>query len=360
MAGFSVEIREINIVPHENADSLEIAKIDGFQSIVRKGQFETGDQCVYIPEQAIVPQWVLERTGLKENRIRPIRLRGVLSQGICLPIDGYELMYEESHGVYGAYGTYSAYGYIDINGKRIYLEPDKDLSSELGITKYEPPIPIHMQGEVESYPLKSFNFDVENIKKYPSIFKEGDDVVVTEKLHGTFCVIWFENGEAFISSKGLASKGLYFKDNDRNKDNLYLRSTWGIVKKLIMNNCPDMIICGEIFGKGVQDLDYGCPVPDFRIFDIYRMDMTPMVWMSITIFARDMDINIVPVLYMGPYKEELKLLATGSTTLNSTHIREGIVIRSYNPYWCPELNGYSRLKVINDDYLTRKNGTELN
>ena len=74
---------------HPNADALEIAQIEDYMSLVQKGVYHTGDLVVYLPEASVVPQDVIEELGLEgrlagktKNRVKAIKLRGVLSQGL--------------------------------------------------------------------------------------------------------------------------------------------------------------------------------------------------------------------------------------------------------------------------------------
>jgi len=94
MATFEVKVYKLTIEEHPNADAIELAKVGDYRSIVGKGQFNTGDLGVYIPEGAIVPELIIERLGLvgklagkKKNRVKAIRLRKVLSQGLIYPVE---------------------------------------------------------------------------------------------------------------------------------------------------------------------------------------------------------------------------------------------------------------------------------
>lgn len=95
MAEFEVKVVKIDrIEDHPNADALELAVIGGYRAIVKLGEFEAGDLAVYIPEAAIVPDWLLKRMGLEgklagkdKNRVKAIKLRGILSQGLVLPLE---------------------------------------------------------------------------------------------------------------------------------------------------------------------------------------------------------------------------------------------------------------------------------
>lgn len=74
----------------------------------------------------------------------------------------------------------------------------QDVSNLLGITKWSPPIPTSMAGEVASLFGKTLKFDVENHQRYPHIFQEGEPVVATEKLHGCLhkdSLVMLPNGE---------------------------------------------------------------------------------------------------------------------------------------------------------------------
>jgi RNA ligase (TIGR02306 family) len=84
-----VRIRAIEAIP--GADAIELAVVGDYRSVVRKGQFQPGSVAVYLPESAIVPDALLEQLGLTgklagpdKNRVKAIKLRGCLSQGILL------------------------------------------------------------------------------------------------------------------------------------------------------------------------------------------------------------------------------------------------------------------------------------
>ena len=93
MATFEAKVYRLEIEEHPNADAIELAKVGDYRSIVRKGDFKTGDLGVYIPEAAIVPDWLISELGLEgklagkdKNRVKAIKLRGILSQGLIYPV----------------------------------------------------------------------------------------------------------------------------------------------------------------------------------------------------------------------------------------------------------------------------------
>lgn len=394
MASLKCEVVRLEILTHPDADALEIAKVKGYQSIVRKGQFETGDLAVYIPEQSIVPEWLLRRLNLWDDekgkgklagsngdRVKAVKLRGVTSQGLIYPLT----FKTPTAGVV----LHDDEGWL-MDCNQLVLEPvneGQDVTEKLGIVKWEPPIPVAMAGEVVALAGKTLSYDIENIKNFPEIAEAlmalNIDCHITEKLHGTWCCIGIYHEEihdeipykrVVVTSKGLSGKGLAFKDNEANANNLYMR----IFKKLFTEdvferinvlatdiNSPIFFI-GEVYGKGVQDLQYGLNDIDFRLFDIYRGipgqgDYLPRNAIAYLIDQYALPMQEVPVLYTGKLTHKvIHELTDGKDTITGTHMREGIVIRTLDREFRNDKIGRVILKSVSDDYLNRKNATEYN
>lgn len=365
MSQFAVLVKRIrDIEPHSNADAIEFAIIDGYRSIVKKGIYRAGDLVAYIPENALLPTQLLKELGFWNdekqcgtlsgkdgNRVRAIKLRGELSQGVCHPAPHHR-------------------------------EGD-DVTEELGIQKYEPPIPVSMGGDVFNVGQNlTLSFDVENWKSYPDIIQDGEEVVFTEKLHGTFTGVAvlplkYAHPDAFgkrnnilIFSKGLGAKGLVFKNTC---NNVYVQSTRQLIERidyeqdLGTNYCSDVnfpvFILGETYGPGVQDLTYGKEI-GFRVFSVaegYRCDIKYYSYKWVfERFNVDFNYKTVPVLYCGPFSKDIMLQYTnGKTQLDADHIREGIVITPIIERFDSRV-GRVCLKSVSEKYLMRKNGTEYN
>ena len=342
MSDFKVLTYPLKIEPHENADTLELACIGDYRCIIKKGMYAEGDTVAYIPEGSIVPDELIVEMGLegrlagaKKNRVRAIKLRGVLSQGLVYP------MPEAS--------------------------PGKDVANLLGITKYEPPIPIHMAGQVYNTHGKTPKYDIENIKLYPHVFTNGEPVYFTEKIHGTWCAMGIYHGDHIVSSKGISARGLAFKlGAEQNENNLYVRTYRQYREQLehfrLMGGWNTMFLLGEVYGKGVQDLTYGAEKPQFRLFDVIVADATGTRYLNLKLMmnlAETCGIPTVPIVYQGPFsKEALDIHTNGKSTL-ADHIREGVVIK-------PVVEGNDIhigrriLKSVSENYLLRKNATEYN
>jgi RNA ligase (TIGR02306 family) len=260
-----------------------------------------------------------------------------------------------------------------------FVNEGEDVTSFLGITKYEPPIPTSMAGEVFNAFGKTLTYDIENIKNFPDALIEGEEVVMTEKLHGTWACFGLNvemNGDEIgtitpiVTSKGLSAKGLAFKDNEANEKNLYMKTfkELGMYDKLYDTVCCQgglsVYILGEIYGEGVQDLQYGVNGKSFRAFDIYFGEPGSGEYLNYDDFKGKCDllgIDTVPVLYRGPYSREIiEQNTNGKETVSGTEacIREGGVIK---PVIERKVDGLGRvnIKSISEAYLLRKNGTEF-
>ena len=367
MSTFSVTVERLTIREHPNADKLELAEVGDYQAIVRKGQFKTGDLAAYIPEQAVMPSVLLKEMGLDgklagklKNRVKAVRLRGILSQGLVYPA-------------------------------REEWQEGTDVTDILGITKWEPPIPAHLSGEVfAAGQERTLKYDIENFKRYPHLLEEGEQVVFTEKLHGTWCMIGLmppkyahpTEGRLIVSSKGLSSRGLAMKiESENNKTNLYVRVarhykmdnriSFAFGHQLKDEEDPKPVyVLGEVFGSGVQDLAYGSSASKdedigFRVFDIYVGRPGTGRYLDdaeLDASCKRLGLTRVPVLYRGPFtKEVMNKFTDGFETISGKelHIREGIVIRPTTERRCDEI-GRVQLKSVSGDYLTRKGGTEFN
>lgn len=379
MATFEVTKETIEVFPHPNADRLELARVGLYNIVVGKDQFASGDTVLYIPEYAVLPQSLIQALGLegklagKEgNRVKPVKLRGELSQGVVAPLSLLPA------------GT----------------PEQRDYAEVLGVTKWEPEIPTNMSGEVEgNYSLLSW-IDVENLKKFPEMFTPGEPSVVTEKIHGTATLFTFVNPRTdspkiLVSSKGLGERKLVLKEDDLN---VYWRvlhaynltalvaqvAAWATMafgdgesdgqeppREYLAKSATIRRVAffGETFGSKIQDLHYGITgnTLGFALFDIVveysNSEGTFTQWLDpedVTRFAEEVGVPQVPVLYEGPFDiEKVAELASGKEQVSGRelHIREGVVVRPLHRGLYG--SGETRIgKYVSEAYLLRKGGTE--
>lgn len=399
MSDFEVPVLMVNeVIDHPNADRLSIVRVRGYESISAKNEdgshrFAAGEPIIYVPEGAVVPEDHLKLRGFwddgkdrgmlagkRGDRVKAIRLRGVLSQGLV-----WKLGEEEFDGLDGPNRLGESLGFWCDNGERsVLVSPGQCVADFFGISKYEPPVPTHLAGDCCGVLEAKFEFDIENYQKYPD-FLVNDEVEATEKLHGTYCRISFVPGlrhpEMFgeteygrgcvtICSKGMGGQGLVFKNSEANRaKNVYVRVALelDLIAKLERYAFETSAIghtihlMGEIFGAGVQDLHYGQKTPTFRAFDI-TLDGH---YLGAADKARAFDrigVERVPVLYRGPWDlEKLTQLRDGKTMFDGANIREGIVVTAVGSQQKrqADLNHSLRpiLKMVSPDYLTRKGET---
>lgn len=364
----------LDIKPHNNAEKLEIATVYGWQVIVRKGIYKPGDQIVYVPiDSVLTPELEKKIFGedskvkLHKHRVRQIRLRGLASQGMCIdPKDLSDIV---------------NFDYVDL---------ETDLSSVLNIQKYEPPTigPSQTVGKdrqrnkKEDNPFfRKFN-GVNNIKWFPDLFKETDEVIIQYKVHGTHVrfakapfvatTFWrklqkfFGLAPKFANlygsnnveiSKMMSFKGFY-------QDNIYGRC---LEKYNVFNKIKDgEFVHGEIYGDGIQKgYSYGCSSGEHKliIFDVrVLLEDGKQKWLNpeeVEAYAKERGFDFVPVLYRGPFNKEFAYtLAKGPSALHpSQKVREGCVVKDRYNY--DNEQNKKALKIINEDYLNDPTNTDF-
>ncbi|MGW6710132.1 RNA ligase (ATP) [Streptomyces sp. NPDC054956] len=356
MSTLRVTVEELAVHPHPNADALELAQVGLYRAVVAKGAYRTGEFALYIPEQAVLPAGLIEELGLtgrlaggEANRVKAVRLRGELSQGlVCRP---------------------RALADVDLV---LAAKEGTDFAERLGITKWAPPIPTTMSGDVEAAAELLPWVDIENLQRYPGIFEPGEPVVLTEKLHGTACLLTYiaEDERVLVSSKGFGSKGLALREDERN---LYWRAVRGhdvpgaaagLAERL---GATRVGIFAEVYGKGVQDLAYGTDVrtaeapPGYAVFDVSAEIDGQVRWLDPEQIFSAGELPLVPRLFEGPYELDTVLeWASGRETVSGRglHLREGVVIRPAAERYSPVVGGRAIAKAVSPAYLTRKGGTE--
>ena len=345
MSSFAVKAYKIKIEPHPDpeTESLECARIGDFKVVVGKGQFKNEQLVLYIPKDSILPDYLIEEMGLvgklagaDKNRVKAVRLRGQLSEGL----------------------VYSA--------TNASLEEGVDYAELYDIKKYEVPIPTEMLGITEEAWGKTLKFDIENFKHYPDLFQPSDNIVITEKIHGTWCCIGLFRGEPTVCSKGLSNKGSRMKVNDSNKNNLYVKQFYkneDKLKELSERFKSDSVyVLGEIYGKKIQDMEYGLDGREFRVFDIFIGEPSMGGYLSfrgLEEICQNVGFKLVPVLYEGSFsKDRVYDLANAKDnegkSILADHIREGVVVKSFLERKDDEI-GRMILKCTGEQYELRKN-----
>ncbi|CAE7860292.1 unnamed protein product [Symbiodinium microadriaticum] len=371
MSSLIVEVCAVTeIAPHPNADRLERVRVKGWWCIAPIGQYKVGDKCVYIPPDAILPDELAERWGIAKycaplaklpngerpngKRVRASRFRGESSFGTIQPLDdaGWEV--------------------------------GQDVREHYGITKYEPPVKSNEGDSAPEIPAFHRYTGIENLANFPTILEDGEQVIVTEKIHGTNCRV----GMVFAPDSDGNSLWTFVAGSHNSRRHEYSQEHVGDTKyrsrywfpfpegdeKLdspIANLLLDVIfqekaessviVFGEIFGAGVQDMQYGQPGLSFRVFDI-SVDRKYLNYDKLNAYCEKFEVQTVPHLYRGPFSlEKMDELVDGPTTIcEASDIkepfkgREGIVIRPDVERYNHDLGGDGRviLKYISETEMT--------
>jgi RNA ligase (TIGR02306 family) len=272
-----------------------------------------------------VAPYLAERTNIegdKELVVKRVRLRGEPSYGFAVRPDdpGWEV------------GT--------------------DVRQHYGIGKYRPPVKFQAGDSEANHPLFHRYTDVENLRNYPGVFTDGEEVVVTEKIHGTNARIGIVEGRMLAGSHGLQRKRPAPEEMDRSI--YWFPATQEPVTSLLEDlrqRHKIVILYGEVYGSRIQKLAYGRRAGlGFAVFDLYA-DERYLDHDELEATCARHGVATVPLLGRGPYSLDfVRSLSRGPTALDDDHIREGVVVKPARERLDPKI-GRVILKYLSDDYL---------
>jgi tRNA-binding EMAP/Myf-like protein len=345
MSEFHVEVAKITkIRKHSNADTLSIGEINGYPVIFKNDLFQDGDLAVHIPIDSIVPdspEWAFLNG---DRRIKAKRLRGIFSMGMVIPP---QPGWKRGQNVQHELGIIKWEPLVDqkdvvppkTGWRRCIKKWTYRVKSMLGM-------PV-TTGPNESDPgFLPVYTDIEGYRKYRDVLIEGEEVIITEKIHGQNGRFLFHNKRLWIGSH-YCIKQRGFNTN------------WAQVAKELdlqhrLAKVPGIAIYGELYGN-VQDLKYGVSGIKLMLFD--AMDINTKRYLNYDDFkklAAALELPTVPEIFRGPWTPELAKLAEGkSIHPGANHVREGIVIK-------PTIERYDNtigrviLKNLGEAYLLRK------
>ena len=347
------------IRPIEGADNIELAIVNGWHAITKKGQYNVEDQVIIATTDAVIPLSISDEMGVtgylrKGQRVRTVKLRGVYSECLILPMD--LLVFSDK------------------------ISDGEDMMEMLGIFKYEPPVKMvemSVGGRKFKY-HQNPNFHVyykfPNLKNAPEMFNEEDIVSITRKLHGTNArygivrkkklSVWdhvrkfFGNKWVYFEyvygshnvEKGSESQGFYSTDVWRTVAEEYKikEKLWEYVKEYFIPQHlgGGVVIYGEIYGHGIQkNYEYGLKDIKFAGFDVEINGEYKEFSIERGIFET-LGLPTVEVLYKGNWSKEEQDKHVFNNFIEGTKVpHEGVVVKSLTG------NRQKVAKVINPDYL---------
>jgi RNA ligase (TIGR02306 family) len=353
---FVARIGEVK--PIEGADNIEVAVIGGWNCIIQKGQYAEGDLVVVATTDAVIPQKLSDSMNVtnylrKGQRVRTVKLRGVYSECLIIPI-----------------------GFIPDK----YRYEGADCMELMNIFKYEPPaVQIQLSSGRKIKYHQNPNFGVyykfPNIKNVQGMFNESDEVEITRKIHGTnarygivrksklsiwdklkrfFGNKWVEYEYVYGShnvEKGSDSQGFYDTDVWRTIAEKYniREQLWDFFKryKEYYNIKEGIIIYGEIYGPGIQKgYDYNLTELEYAGFDVSINGEYCSVLRSYDIQSVSLELPYVQTLDLCHWSQEIQDKFVFNNFIEGTKVpHEGVVVKSIDG------NRRKVAKVINPDYL---------
>lgn len=318
------------ILPIEGADAIELAIVNGWKVVVAKNVgHKVGDKVVYCeidsflpiePEFEFLRKSSYKKMGEEEGfRLKTIKLRGQVSQGLILPL-------KEAMEVAGRREGIQHLG--------IWEEGD-DVTELLGILKYEPPIPADLAGKVKGqFPGFIPKTDEERIQNLTEEFEEWKNLpensfYVTEKLDGSSATYYYKDGEF-----GVCSRNLELLETEGN-------TFWKVAREMNLEEKlaalgKNVSVQGELIGEGIQGNPYkikGQTVKFFNAFDIDSHEYFNLPMFRILI-EETLELETVPILHLNftllKSIEDILQMAEGKSFLNEKTEREGLVIRSHD------------------------------
>ena len=318
------KIKKLDPIPA--ADAIERATVLGWQLVVKKGEFKEGDLCVYVEIDALLPDKpVFEFMKARGMRVRTIRLRGQISQGICFP--------------------------LSILPISIHVEEGLDLTEDLEIEKYEPPIPASLSGIMKAgFPSYIPKTDETRVQVLQELLDKlaGETCYVSEKLDGS-SVTYFVKDGVF----GVCSRNLELIETPDN-------TLWKLARELQIEEKltalkANYALQGEVIGEGVQGNKYKFKGQRVYFFSVFNIDAYRFLNYEIFVeMIKELGLVCAPILESN-YKlsndiEELVNKAIGKSVLYNVD-REGIVIRPITER--TDMNGRVSFKAINPEFLLK-------
>jgi RNA ligase (TIGR02306 family) len=307
-----------SIQPINGADAIELAIIGGWQVVIRKGEFKEGSTIVFCEIDSWIPTALApfltkpgreprEYNGIQGERLRTIKLRGQISQGLVLPLD-----------VLGQCGI-------------SYAEIDEDVTDRLGIQKWEKELSANIRGLARSnFPSlvpKTDEERIQNLKKKLSKWvEEGKQWEVTEKLDGSSMTVYLDlDWDLHVCSRNIDLKP------DSTNAFWQVADLYHIGQRMIDSGLIGYAIQGELVGPGIQGNKYKLKGLDFYVYKVYSVKecryLTPPERIALMDY---LGLKHVPILFeslvVPDSIPDILSFADGKSVLYDTD-REGLVFK---------------------------------
>jgi RNA ligase (TIGR02306 family) len=362
---------------HPDADALDICTVLGdYPVISKRNEYSVGDFVCYIPIDSIVPdtqdyyflcpkayeKYEDENGQLQQRQLGPKypvgsvpekyriikakKIRGTYSQGMLIKIPPLTLEEREP----GDYPTINVGdSVVDLLQLKKWEEPEEENLPGLKRTRG-----TNAEKAPQGWAIP--HYDIDGIRKYLACLGESEEIVLTEKLHGSNAAFVHDGTRLWVKSRN------FYKKMD--PDDMW----WDIAIRYDLENklknlvVPGMVFFGEVYGqvKGFRYdtvIEGGILLTKIRFFDVW--DLTKMRFLDYdnrVKLIKDAGLDPVPELYRGLWlgKEKMYPYAEGLTTLGGRHIREGWVLNTLTERYEPRLDSRMQVKLVGEGYNLQK------
>lgn len=354
-------VRVEKVEKHPDADALDITTVLGdYPVIVKRDEYKAGDLAGYIPIDTIVPATeqfyflcplvrekyeengeLKERTlgpkyGVTEvpekyRRIKAKKIRGRYSQGMLVRLPNF---YNVGDSI------------VDVFGLKKWEEEEEENLPGLKKTR------TNAEKSPQGWSMP--HYDIDGVRKYLAALKEGEEIVLTEKIHGSNGGFSHDGERLWVKSRN------YYKKQD--EEDMWWDTALRYDLENKLKQFPHLVFFGEVYGqvKGYRYdtvIEGGRLLTKIRFFDIW--DTKKMMYLDYDDRLRilkELGLDSVPELYRGPWlgKDKMYPYAEGQSTLNPKHVREGWVLNTIKERYEPALDSRMHVKLVGEGYNLQK------
>lgn len=375
-----------DVEPIDGADAIEVVTLGGWKVVTKKSEFAKGDLCVYFEIDSFLPagvpawQFLVDKSsrefeGVVGHRLRTIKLRGQVSQGLVLPVSAL-----------GGFTVSDEFGDLDFT--RVEWQAGEDVTELLGIKKWEQPLPAELSGQAEGmFPSFIPRTDQERCQNIVSdIFGYEDTRVLIEglnpeqadqaailggklliedgkvysvreakadrnaqyevsmKLDGSSITVFARqvtdiDGVVHVES-GVCSRNLQLKVNAENASNTFIATAVnsGLLAALqqLAAEGRHYAVQGELMGPSIQGNRENLKTFKFFMFDVFDISaqrkLTPAERVKVLFSLYDLGVNAemvdhVPVLGFTGFDKPLRGITISHTLdgLDITNVKELLI-----------------------------------
>ncbi|MHB8264039.1 MAG: RNA ligase (ATP) [Acidimicrobiales bacterium] len=315
--------------PIPDADSIEVATVRGWNVVVKIGEFRTGDSCIYFEIDSMLPLSdarfaFLESRGVKMydeqpyHRLKTARLRGTYSQGLLMPLSSFP-----------------------------EIDRCDDIAKQLGVIKYEPPLPPDGNGEIAgAFPsdlgMKTDAERIQNLTNAWDVIQESGPWIATEKIDGTSMSVFVDgNGDLRVCGRNWEI---------RDGNNMY----WNAVRQYEIATWlhPGEGVQCELYGEGINKNPLKVKGRHIAVFHhLADREITPLhLWPEqvashqVPIYPIELPVSLDDAIYQAEQAESL---------VSPSRIAEGIVWQQAEGHLLPVLGYRCIFKVVSNRYLLK-------